>query len=87
MSAQGFAHAPALQSLGYREALAHLEGKISREDALAQFIAATHRYAKRQMTWFRANPRIHWLEVDFSEKNYKSIENQAKIIIDKAQNS
>ncbi len=57
------ADAPALQSLGYRSAVEHLQGRLSRQEWEEQFIRETRLYAKRQMTWFRANPRIRWLDV------------------------
>jgi tRNA dimethylallyltransferase len=43
----------ALQTLGYPELFAMLEGKISKDECLAQIQQATRRYAKRQLTWFR----------------------------------
>ena len=43
----------ALQTLGYPEIFAMLEGKISKKDCLDQIQQATRRYAKRQLTWFR----------------------------------
>ncbi|MCB2185877.1 MAG: tRNA (adenosine(37)-N6)-dimethylallyltransferase MiaA [Deltaproteobacteria bacterium] len=52
--------APGLATLGYRQAVALLEGRLAREAAVADTIAATGAYAKRQMTWFRAVPGIHW---------------------------
>ncbi len=54
-------HLLRLKALGYREIVAHLEGKQSR-DAVITVIKQHHRrYAKRQLTWFRADARIHWL--------------------------
>jgi len=55
------AWAPA-RSLGYRDALAHLRGEISLEEAIARTVRDTRRYAKRQLTWFRAEPAVHWLQ-------------------------
>ena len=55
------ATAPPLQSHGYRQTLDHLQGKTSLEDAIRLAQAATRQYAKRQMTWFRKEPGIHWL--------------------------
>jgi tRNA dimethylallyltransferase len=54
--------APALQALGYRQALAVLEGKMEEREALAEMIKHTQAYAKRQMTWFSAMPGIKWIE-------------------------
>ena len=52
----------ARHALGYHQILEHLEGRITREEAVAQTIAATHRFAKRQRTWFGADPRVRWLD-------------------------
>ncbi len=49
-----------LQSLGYRHIIAYLEGKWDWETAISQFKRDTRRYAKRQLTWFCADPRIRW---------------------------
>jgi tRNA dimethylallyltransferase len=48
--------------IGYRELRAHLRGAISLEDAVAAIAQATRRYAKRQITWFRREPGVHWME-------------------------
>lgn len=50
-----------LKALGYREMVAHLRGAQSLDDAIAAAQQHHRRYAKRQLTWFRADPRIHWL--------------------------
>jgi tRNA dimethylallyltransferase len=56
------AQAPALASLGYREASAVLDGKLAREEAV-QLVQQGHRnYAKRQLTWFRREPDVLWFE-------------------------
>jgi tRNA dimethylallyltransferase len=51
----------ALESIGYREALLHLGGKWSRDEALTQTQIATRQYAKRQRTWFRREPGMNWI--------------------------
>ena len=53
----------ASQAIGYREAAAHLRGELSFEDAVAAVAQATRRYAKRQLTWLRADARVHWVDV------------------------
>jgi len=50
-----------LQFIGYAELREHLEGRISLEAAVASIQQATRRYAKRQLTWFRKEPGVHWL--------------------------
>ena len=50
-----------LSSLGYKQAVQFLEGKLTREQALQAAQQAHRNYAKRQMTWFRREPDAHWL--------------------------
>ncbi|MGB0036353.1 MAG: tRNA (adenosine(37)-N6)-dimethylallyltransferase MiaA [Candidatus Acidiferrales bacterium] len=49
------------QFIGYSELRAHLEGRLSRADAVQQIQQATRRFAKRQITWFRKEPGVEWL--------------------------
>jgi tRNA dimethylallyltransferase len=49
-----------LQSLGYRQITAFLNGRISLDEAVMEIKRDTRRYAKRQMTWFRAMPGTRW---------------------------
>lgn len=56
------AHLEQLRTLGYREFMAHLRGEVSFDDARAAMQQNTRRYAKRQLTWFRADDRIEWIE-------------------------
>lgn len=51
-----------MRSIGYKEAAAHLSGEISVEEAARLIKRDTRRYAKRQMTWFKADPDILWFE-------------------------
>jgi tRNA dimethylallyltransferase len=50
-----------LASLGYKQALQFLRGELNRESALAAAQQAHRNYAKRQITWFRREPDVHWL--------------------------
>lgn len=52
------------QAIGYKEIVSALDGEISLEEAIEQIKVATHRYAKRQRTWFRKDKRIQWLNAD-----------------------
>jgi tRNA dimethylallyltransferase len=47
--------------IGYREALAVLDGKLSEAEAVAEIVRRTARYAKAQRTWFRADRSVVWL--------------------------
>jgi tRNA dimethylallyltransferase len=50
-----------LASLGYKQAVQFLRGGLTREQALQAAQQAHRNYAKRQMTWFRLEPEVHWL--------------------------
>ncbi len=52
----------ALDSLGYRQAMAVLAGTLSEPDAIAAAQQGHRNYAKRQLTWFRREPDVHWIE-------------------------
>jgi len=55
--------APGLQSLGYKEMGAFLAGERSLEEAVQEMKRNTRRFAKRQLTWFRADATIEWYDV------------------------
>lgn len=52
--------APAWNAVGYRELRAHLDGAMGLADATAALVRATTRFARRQRTWFRAEPDVVW---------------------------
>lgn len=49
-----------LQAIGYKQAVGCLEGRLSRAEAEAETVRQTARYAKRQLTWLRSQPRVTW---------------------------
>ncbi len=52
----------ASQAIGYAQALAELDGSLTHEQAIEQTALLTSRYARRQMSWFRRDKRISWLD-------------------------
>jgi tRNA dimethylallyltransferase len=54
-------HLNALQTVGYREIFDFMEGHCSREVAIEKIKQHSRNYAKRQLTWFRKDPEIHWI--------------------------
>lgn len=63
-----YPHQPtALQALGYKEIVWYLQNKMSLEEAVEVLKRDTRRYAKRQLSWFRRNSRIHWFNLSDSE--------------------
>ncbi len=56
------------EALGYRHAAAHLRGEIGRAEAIERTARDTRRYAKRQMTWFRKETHLHWIDAPGESK-------------------
>lgn len=54
----------ASRAIGYAQAVAQLDGELSHTEAIDQTAQATRRLVRRQESWFRADPRIHWLDAD-----------------------
>ncbi|MEW6458012.1 MAG: tRNA (adenosine(37)-N6)-dimethylallyltransferase MiaA [Bacillota bacterium] len=54
----------AMKGLGYKEIAAHLRGSLTLEEAIHILKRNTRRFAKRQLTWFRRDERIRWLDVE-----------------------
>jgi tRNA dimethylallyltransferase len=55
------ADSKALQSLGYRQALKVMHGQMTQAEAVRECQTKTRQYAKRQITWFRAEKNVHWV--------------------------
>ncbi|MCT1456931.1 tRNA (adenosine(37)-N6)-dimethylallyltransferase MiaA [Kocuria rhizophila] len=63
LAARGLRESPtAGRALGYPQLLAVLDGTMTLAEAREDTVAATRRFTKRQRTWFRADPRVHWIE-------------------------
>jgi tRNA dimethylallyltransferase len=58
---------PAFSAIGYREAWAVLDGELTREAAIAEDARRNQAFAKRQRTWFRAEPGVEWIRDDLVE--------------------
>ena len=65
-----------LRALGYSQVLSYLAGEIQKEEAIALTINATKKFARRQLSWFRRDPLINWLDAtnsDLFEQSMKLI--------------
>lgn len=58
-----------MQGIGYKEILYYLEGKMSLEEAIEMIKKGSRNYAKRQLTWFRKDPRVKYLNKDLLSEN------------------
>jgi len=52
------------RAIGYAQALAQIDGELSQAEAIEQTALLTSRYARRQMSWFRRDSRVNWLDFD-----------------------
>lgn len=60
------------RAIGYSQALAQLDGILSEPEAIADTVRLTQKYARRQMSWFRRDKRIQWLDYQDPQKNQKA---------------
>ncbi len=65
---------PALRAVGYRQLWSHLDGAYDREEAVRRGIAATRQLAKRQFTWLRKWPDLHWILTDEAGRALSSLD-------------
>jgi tRNA dimethylallyltransferase len=56
--------APVLTGIGYAEALAHIHGKLTLEELPKVMAHSNRRYARRQLRWWRRDPRVRWFEIE-----------------------
>ena len=66
-------HANQARAHGYRQAAAFLAGELTREEAVEQTIVATRRFARRQESWYRKDPRIVWVDHDDPDRLEKAL--------------
>ncbi|ODS33613.1 MAG: tRNA delta(2)-isopentenylpyrophosphate transferase [Candidatus Scalindua rubra] len=59
----------AKQALGYKEVICYLEGECTLSETKEMIKLNTRKFSKRQMTWFRSFPGIHWLEIKGHEES------------------
>ena len=72
--------ATAMQAIGYKEFVDALRGRCSMQTAVALVQQASRKYAKRQLTWFRRNPNIHWLRREEDEKNAEILAKARRVL-------
>jgi len=62
-----YKHLNALNTVGYKEIFAHIDGLYSLDEAIVRIQNNSHKYARKQLTWFRRNPEYHWFHPDDQE--------------------
>jgi tRNA dimethylallyltransferase len=56
--------APVLTGIGYAETLAHIRGELTLEELPKAMAQSNRRYARRQLRWWRHDPRVRWFEIE-----------------------
>lgn len=75
-------HLNALNTVGYKELFDYFEGKVNFERAIEEIKKNTRRFAKRQLTWYRKNKDVLWLNYDMTEKEFiDAIEGEIKNVL------
>ncbi|MFF3342913.1 tRNA (adenosine(37)-N6)-dimethylallyltransferase MiaA [Streptomyces flavidovirens] len=72
----------AARALGYQQVLAALAGDCTEEQARAETVRATKRFARRQDSWFRRDPRVHWLSG--AAENRAELPHRALALVERA---
>lgn len=72
----------AMQAIGYKEFVAALHGEETIAQAAEEVKKSSRHYAKRQLTWFRRNPKLHWLKRQTGQKNEEILSIARQIIYD-----
>ena len=75
-------HATALQAIGYKEFLSAMAGEATVGDAIAEVKLRSRQYAKRQLTWLRRNPDIHWIYWEKERDFAAAIQNATDFLSD-----
>jgi tRNA dimethylallyltransferase len=74
-----FKHLNALQTVGYRELFDYYDGLVSRDKAIEMIKQNTRHYAKRQMTWFKKDNDLHWVNVQDANYALQTIHQLVKL--------
>ena len=73
--------ATALQAIGYKELVPVVRGECSLQEGLDAVKIHTHQFAKRQLTWFRRNPAIHWIEWEHERDFSRAVQISTEILM------
>jgi tRNA dimethylallyltransferase len=77
----------AMQAAGYRELVTHVRGDLPLDEAVALIKTRTRQLAKRQLTWFRREPQVDWIEVKGEESALQTAKRVLDIVRHKEKNS
>ncbi len=69
----------ASRAIGYRQVAAHLAGELTLAEARERTVVATRRFARRQLTWWRKDPRITWVPHDATDRLERALDAVAAV--------
>lgn len=76
-----YKHLNALNTVGYKELFAHFDGETDLATAVSEIKKNTRRFAKRQLTWYRKNKAIYWVDYQLPEADFlKAVGEQIKLL-------
>ncbi|MCK4648436.1 tRNA (adenosine(37)-N6)-dimethylallyltransferase MiaA [bacterium] len=70
----------ALKGLGYKEIIGYLDGEYDSKEAIRLLKRNSRRFAKRQLTWFNKDKRIHWIEIKKGDSTSKVVSQIARLL-------
>ena len=74
--------ATSLQAIGYKQLLAFRRGEMTRNEAIEAVKRLSRNYAKRQLTWLRRNPALHWIELPADPNPAAVLAGAARILVE-----
>jgi len=74
---------PSLQGLGYQQIIGHLKGEYPEEEAIRLIKRDTRRFAKRQMSWFKRDKRILWIDTEEFSSSTEISDKIIEILVEK----
>ena len=66
----------ALRTVGYKEMFSYFDGEIDRDEAIRQIQSHSREYMRKQLTWFKRDPEIHWFHPEHQEEIFKYLEEE-----------
>ncbi len=73
-------HCTAMQAIGYKELAAAVLGRVPMDEAVAEVKLRSRQYAKRQLTWFRRDPQIHWINWERNPDFSRALQDSTEFI-------
>jgi tRNA dimethylallyltransferase len=73
---------PSMKGLGYRQVVGYLNGEYGPDEAVHRLKRDTKRYAKRQFTWFNADPSIRWIDLSDGEGDEEAFQKVEAVVVE-----